>query len=152
MPRTDTAARTVPAPTDRVFAALTDAEALAEWLPPEGMRGRFERFDMRPGGSYRMVLEYLDAREAGKTGEGSDAVEARIVEIVPGERVVQEVEFESDDPAFSGVMMMTWAVEPAAEGSTVRIRAEGVPSGISAAEHAVGLASSLANLAAYLAR
>jgi uncharacterized protein YndB with AHSA1/START domain len=34
-----------------VFAALIDAGAVAVWLPPDGMTGRFEHFDARPGGS-----------------------------------------------------------------------------------------------------
>ena len=61
MARTDTAARVVAASPARVYAALVDPDALAAWLPPEGMSGRFERFDARPGGSYRMVLRYADA-------------------------------------------------------------------------------------------
>ena len=69
------------------------------WLPPAGMTGRFEGFDARPGGSYRMVLTYSDPSGApGKASVDSDIVEARFVEIVPGERVVQAVDFVSDDP------------------------------------------------------
>ena len=45
---------------------------------------------------------------------------------------------------------MTWEVTPVEEGTRVDIRADDVPDGISAADHAAGLSSSLANLAAYL--
>lgn len=152
MPRTDTASRVIPATAERVYRALVDPDALVKWLPPEGMTGEFERFDPRPDGGYRMVLRYDDAESAhGKTTEGSDVVEARFVEFAPGERVVQAIDFVSDDPAFAGTMLMTWRVTPVEESSRVEIRAENVPSGISAADHAVGLASSLAGLAAYLA-
>jgi len=90
MPRTDKASRVITAPPDRVYAALVDPDALAAWLPPAGMSGRFERFDARPGGSYRMVLTYTDASTAGgKATADSDVVEARFVEIVGGKRVVQ---------------------------------------------------------------
>jgi uncharacterized protein YndB with AHSA1/START domain len=44
-----------------VFAALTDSKADAEWLPPDGMIGRCEHFDARPGGSYRLIPTYADA-------------------------------------------------------------------------------------------
>ncbi len=64
MSRTDTASRVIAASPDRVYAALVDPDALVEWLPPETMSGRFERFDARPGGSYRMVLTYADASTA----------------------------------------------------------------------------------------
>ena len=80
-----------------------------------------------------MVLTYADASGApGKSTAGSDIVEARFVDIVPGERVVQAVDFVSDDLAYAGT--------------------EDVPDGISAEDHAAGLSSSLANLAAYVER
>ncbi|PRY35611.1 SRPBCC domain-containing protein [Umezawaea tangerina] len=151
MPRTDTGTRVVAAPLDRVYAALVDPVALAAWLPPEGMTGRFDRFDARPGGSYRLVLTYTDASTtAGKAAPGSDVVEARFVDIVPGAHVVQAVDFVSDDPSYAGTMTMTWAVTAVEAGTRVEIRADDVPDGISAEDHAVGLASSLANLDAYV--
>jgi len=151
MPRTDRASRVIPAPPERVYAAFVDPEALASWLPPEGMRARFERFDPRPGGSYRLVLTYADASRArGKATADSDVVEARFVDVVPEVRVVQEVDFVSDDPAFAGTMTMTWEVTAVDEGTRVDITADDVPDGISAEDHAVGLASSLANLADHL--
>ena len=102
MPRTDRASRLIAAPPRRVWAALIDPEALTAWLPPGGMTGRFDRFDARPGGSYRMVLTYSDASGApGKATADSDIVEARFVDIVPSERVVQAVDFVSDDPAYA---------------------------------------------------
>ena len=123
------------------------------WLPPGGMTGRFERFDARPGGTYRMVLTYADASTApGKATAGSDIVEARFVDIVPGVSVVQAVDFVSDDAAYAGTMTMTWEVTPVDAGTRVDIRAADVPAGISAADHAAGMASSLANLAAYVER
>src|SRR6266487_729313 len=153
MPRTDRGSRVVAAPPGRVWAALVDPEALMSWLPPGGMTGRFERFDARPGGSYRMVLTYSDASGApGKATAESDIVEARFVDIVSGERVVQAVDFVSDDPAYAGTMTMTWEVTAVEAGTRVHIRADDVPDGISAADHAAGLASSLAKLAAYMER
>jgi uncharacterized protein YndB with AHSA1/START domain len=149
MPRTDQASRVIAAPPERVYAAFVDPEALLAWLPPGGMSGRFDRFDARPGGSYRLTLTYPDAG-TGKTTADSDVVEARFVDVVPNERVVQAVDFVSDDPAYAGTMIMTWAVAATEAGTRVEIRADHVPDGISAEDHAVGLASSLANLAAYL--
>ena len=153
MPRTDTASRLIAAPPAHVYAAFVDPGALVAWLPPDGMSGRFERFDARPGGSYRLVLTYADASEAtGKATADSDIVEARFVDVVPDERVVQAVDFVSDDPAFAGTMTMTWSVTAVDDGSRVEFRADDVPDGISAEDHAAGLTSSLANLAAYVER
>ena len=151
MARTDAASRVIGAPSDRVYAALVDPEALTAWLPPDGMSGRFDRFDARPGGSYRLVLTYADASTGrGKATADSDIVEARFLDVVPGVRVVQAVDFVSDDPAHAGTMIMTWEVTAVDAGTRVDIRADDVPAGISAEDHAAGLASSLFNLASYL--
>lgn len=151
MSRTDRASLLIHADAATVFAALTDRDALAAWLPPKGMHGRFERFDMREGGSFRLVLTYEDAGGApGKTSADADVSEVRIAQLVPGERVVHEVDFESADPAFQGTMRMEWMVRSTAEGTDVEIVARNVPSGVRARDHAAGLTSSLANLAALL--
>ncbi len=123
------------------------------WLPPEGMTGTFERFDVRAGGSYRMVLTYADASASrGKTAAESDIVESRFIDLVAGVRVVQAVEFVSDDPAYAGTMTMRWELAEVDGGTRVDIIADDVPDGIDAGDHAAGLASSLTNLADYLER
>jgi uncharacterized protein YndB with AHSA1/START domain len=141
----------IAAPTGRIYAALVDPEALTAWLPPPGMTGVFERFDARPGGSYRLVLTYTDASASrGKATPDTDVVESRFVELVPGVRVVQAVEFVSDDPAYTGTMTMTWELAEVDGGTRVEIVAEAVPDGVAAEDHAAGLAASLVNLEAYL--
>jgi uncharacterized protein YndB with AHSA1/START domain len=141
----------IAAPLEQVFAAFVDADALTAWLPPRGMTARFERFDPRPGGSYRLVLTYAEAPlSGGKASADTDVVEARFVEVVPNGRVVQAVDFVAADPAFAGTMTMTWSVTAVNGGTRVDITADDVPDGISAEDHAAGLESSLANLAAYL--
>jgi uncharacterized protein YndB with AHSA1/START domain len=151
MPRTDRASRVVNAPVARVFNALVDRDALETWLPPRGMSARFERFDPTPGGSYRLVLTYADPTSSrGKASADSDIVETRYVDVVPNDRVVQAVDFVSEDPAFAGTMTMTWTVRAVDEGTRVEITADDVPDGISADDHAAGLTSSLDNLASYV--
>jgi uncharacterized protein YndB with AHSA1/START domain len=150
MPRTDRASRVIAAPPDHVYAALVDPEALTAWLPPTGMTGTFERFDPRPGGSYRLALTYTDASASrGKATADTDIVESRFVDLVPGVRVVQAVDFVSDDAAYAGTMTMTWELTAVDEGTRVDIIADDVPDGIAANDHATGLASSLMNLAGY---
>lgn len=98
-----------------------------------------------------MVLTYMEATDSpGKSTDEADVVEGRFVDIVPPSLVVQAVDFESDDPAFSGTMTMTWELSEADGGTQIEIRAENVPSGISAKDHQDGLNSSLWNLADYL--
>src|SRR6186997_1914663 len=98
MPRTDRASRVIDAPVDRVFHALVDREALETWLPPAGMTARFEQFNAAPGGSYRLILTYTDPADArGKSSADSDIVEARYVDSAVNDRVLQAVDFVSDD-------------------------------------------------------
>jgi hypothetical protein len=82
---------------------LLDREAVATWQRPKGMICRIYGFDSREGGNFRMSLAYGDAdhRVRGKTSEHVDTVRGRFVELVGDERVVQRVQFESDDPLFA---------------------------------------------------
>jgi len=151
--RTDQARRIIPATPERLYRALTDPAELSQWLPPQGMNGRFERFDFREDGGYRMILSYdaPSAGTSGKTSANEDVVDVRFTQIELHRRIVQVVDLQSDDPAFSGPMTMTWTLRPADGGTEVRIVAENVPEGISGADHAEGLRSSLDNLDRFVA-
>jgi hypothetical protein len=43
-----------------------------------------------------------------KATADSDIVESRFIDLVPDVRVVQAVDFVSDDPAYAGTMTMRW--------------------------------------------
>jgi len=146
--RTDHAERLIAAPLVDVFAAFTSADKLARWLPPEGATGAFEHCDLTEGGGFRLRLTFDDADVETKSDEDSDVVEVHIPILDDGRLIVWEVEFESDDPRFSGTMAMHWYLSRKGGGTLVTIDAHQVPPGISAKDHVAGLNSSLANLAA----
>ncbi|MEY7977805.1 SRPBCC family protein [Streptomyces pilosus] len=151
MSRIDRVGRVVAASPAAVYGALLDQKSLEAWLPPEGMRGRVERWDPRPGGGFRMVLTYLDPTDSpGKTSAATDVVDVGFADLVPAERVVQRVVFEADDPSYAGTMTMTWHLAAAGDGTEVTVTATDVPPGIDRADHEAGIASSLANLASYV--
>jgi len=78
-----------------------------------------------------MRLTYTDLAQAeGKTSEDSDEVEVHLTRIDDERMIEQEITFQSDDPAFSGVIRMVWTFEPEANGTFEAIRAENVPAGI----------------------
>jgi uncharacterized protein YndB with AHSA1/START domain len=147
--RVDTASRVIHASPERIYRAHMDPGELVSWLPPEGMSARIEQFEPRLGGAYRMVLTYDQPSAAAKTTKSSDAVQGRFVELVPGRLIAQLITFDSDDPAFAGEMKVTWTFMPTPAGTRVDVRCENVPRGISAEDHAAGLASSLAKLAKF---
>lgn len=149
--RTDRATRTILASRDRIYRAFLDPRAWEKWIPPAGMTGQVYAFEPRPGGAYRMALTYgaENASGRGKTTSDTDIVEGRFLELKSDERVVQLVTFKSDDPALAGEMIMTWRLSPTAGGTEVSIVCENVPNGISEADHAAGLNSTLENLALF---
>ena len=151
--RIDTSSLLIRAPSSKVYEAFSSPGAMEEWLPPPNMTGKMLAFDFRPGGRYRMRLTYKEPSQGtGKTSSDSDEVEVRLAQIDPGYRIVQEVDFESDDPSFGGTMRMTWIFESTDHGTLVSVRAENVPKGIRAEDHQAGLDSSLANLARFVER
>ena len=91
--------RHVRAPRARVYRALLDAGAIAAWRVPDGMTSVVHEFDAREGGSFRISLTYDAPDRAGKTAAATDTYHGRFERLVPGERVVEVVEFETDDPA-----------------------------------------------------
>jgi uncharacterized protein YndB with AHSA1/START domain len=150
--RTDHASMAIKAAPEALYAAFADAGKLMKWLPPGTMTGRALEYDFRAGGRYRIALTYDDAdpSNAGKTTERTDVSSGRFLALEPGRSIVYSVEFDSTDPAFAGEMILTWSFEPTAVATTVTITAEGVPPGISQADHDAGLRSSLENLAQFV--
>jgi len=149
--RTDSASRIIKAPRRTLYEAFLDPDALVSWLPPQGMESHLYGFDPREGGTYRMALTYRDAGHSapGKTSEHADVVQTRFLELVPDERIVWRIEFESDDPAFDDAMTMTWTFADVSGGTEVTVVCENVPEAIRPEDHEVGMKSSLENLAAF---
>ena len=142
-----TVTRVVPAPRDVVYRALLDPDALAAWRVPDGMRGEVHELDARTGGRIRMSLTYDDPAGAGKSGGATDTFSGRFVELVEGERVVEEIEFESDDAGLRGSMTMTTTLRDVDGGTEVEIHHEGVPDAVPAADNETGTRMALDKLA-----
>jgi len=152
--RSDTASRVIGASPDTIYQAFAHPASLMQWLPPSGMSGRALEYNFREGGDYRIELRYEAGMSSGsgKTTNRTDVTKGRFLELAPGRRITQSVEFESSDPTFAGEMTMTWSFEPASGGAMVTVTAENVPSGISQADHNAGMRSSLDNLASFVER
>ena len=149
-PRIDRVSRLIAATPATVYQAFLSAADVAAWLPPQGMTAEIHEFDPRPGGPYRMTLR-IALGHGGKSSDDSDVVEGRFGEMVPDRRIEQRVRFRSDDPDFSGEMLMTWQFLPAQDGCEVVVSCANVPKGIAPGDHLAALASTLDNLAAHLA-
>ncbi len=149
--RIDSASRLISASPKAIYRALAEPGAMERWIPPSNMTGQMLRFDFREGGSYRMRLTYAEPKHGrGKTSEDFDEVEVRLTKLEDGRRIEQEVIFESEDPAFSGIMRVIWTFQSEGTGTIVTVRAENVPDGIRPEAHEAGLNSSLENLAGFV--
>jgi len=151
MSRIDSASRFIEADAQTLYAALTDPHAMAQWRAPGGMRGEVLSADAKPGGGFRMALHYDDPDHKGKSGGNSDIFESRFVSLIVDRQVVEEIDFVSDDPQFSGTMTIATTLVPRPQGTDVTITCSNVPPGIGKADHITGLTSSLDNLAAFCA-
>ncbi|CAN5811657.1 hypothetical protein BH11PSE6_BH11PSE6_09720 [soil metagenome] len=143
-----TASRIILATPHAIFRTFVDPEALVNWRAPSGMTAEVRAFDPRPGGGYRMILTYDDPSCApGKTDAATDVVSARFLELDPDTRIVEQISFESGDPAFAGSMTLTTTLAAVNGGTKITFVAENVPGGISEADHRMGMESALKNLA-----
>ena len=142
--------RRVRAPRAAVYGALLDARAVATWIVPTGMTSHVHAFEPREGGSFRISLTYDAPTETGKTTARTDTYHGRFMQLVPDERVVEVVEFETTDPTLRGEMTIAIALADAIDGSggtDVLAVHDRLPPGLSTVDNEVGWRSSLDKLA-----
>lgn len=140
----------VNAPRSAVYRALLDPVAVATWMVPPGMTSQVHEFDPRDGGAIRISLTYQSERGIGKSSEQTDTYHGRFVELVPDERVVEAVEFETADPALQGEMTISFTLADSDGGTDLLAVHEGLPRGLAAADNEAGWKLSLAQLATLL--
>ena len=140
--------RRLNAPRDRVYRALVDADAVAAWKVPTGMTSHVHAFDAREGGFFRISLTY-DAPDAkGKSSAHTDTYRGHFVELIANQRVVEMVEFETEDPAMRGEMTITISLSDAEGGTELVAVHDGLPPGVPPADNELGWRLSLEKLAA----
>ena len=142
--------RVIRAPRATIYRAFLDPQAVAAWMAPDTMRSTIHTFEAREGGQFRISLSYAgsDDTERGKTDATTDTYHGRFAELIPNEKIVEIVEFESADPAFGGEMTMTVTLADVEGGTEVTLQYDNVPPGIRPEDTEVGSRSSLQKLAA----
>ncbi|MFJ9038665.1 SRPBCC domain-containing protein [Streptomyces sp. NPDC102406] len=140
----------VDAPPGAVYRALLDADAVAVWRVPDGMRGQVHVFEAREGGRFRVSLTYETPTGTGKTAARTDTYGGSFVRLVPDEQVVEELAFETDDPALRTTMRITTTLRAADGGTDVLLVHEGVPDAVPATDNETGTRMALTHLAHYV--
>jgi uncharacterized protein YndB with AHSA1/START domain len=132
-----------------VYRALLDPEAIARWRVPAGMSSQVHEFEAREGGAFRVSLRYDASTGTGKSTADTDTYGGHFVRLVPDEQVVEELAFETTDPALNAPMTITTTLSDAPGGATdILIVHDGVPDSVPAADNELGTRMGLANLAA----
>ena len=137
----------IAAPRTAVYRALIDAASAREWMVPDGMSSVVHEFEPRVGGRIRISLTYDEPTGAGKTTAHTDTWHGRFLELVPDERVVHSVEFETDDPGMKGAMTVAMSIANREGGSELVAVHDGLPPALSAADNELGWRLSLGKLA-----
>ncbi|MEK1889214.1 MAG: SRPBCC family protein [Phyllobacterium sp.] len=147
-----TVSRLVDAPSEAIFRAYLDPEAVAAWLPPGSMRAIVHAFEAREGGAFSMSLVYPDDDDSsrGKSSEKTDTFRGRFASLVRDRRITWAVEFDSPDPSFSGEMIVDTMLQPLGKSTEVTITCSNIPPGISREDNEEGTRSTLEKLAAYV--
>jgi uncharacterized protein YndB with AHSA1/START domain len=140
--------RHINAPRAVVYRALLNARAVALWMVPDGMTSQVHLFEPREGGWFRISLTYDHPTGTGKTSANSDTYHGHFVKLVPNEKVVEVVEFESEDPGMDGEMTITITLVDANGGTDVIAEHDDLPPALSPADNETGWRISLAKLAA----
>jgi uncharacterized protein YndB with AHSA1/START domain len=100
------------------------------------------------GGCSRVSLTYDEPTGAGKTSARTDTYRGRFIKLVPGELVIEVMEFETLDAALRGEMTVTITLTDA-DGGTELLAVHGpLPPGLSPAENQTGWRMALDKLAA----
>jgi uncharacterized protein YndB with AHSA1/START domain len=143
--------RHINAPRPDVYRALIEPESVQRWMVPDGMSSTVDEFDATVGGAFRISLTYDDPAAVGKTGGATDTFHGTFVKLVPFVRVVQSIEFESDDPTMQGEMRVTYTLTDASDdGTDVVGLHDGLPPGVRPEDNELGWTLSFDKLAALL--
>ena len=113
--------RVLRAPTERIYRAFLDADAMAKWLPPHGFTGKVHHLDAKVGGTYKMSFTNFSTGHSHSFG-------GEYLELVPNERIRHTDEF--DDPNLPGKMQTTISLRLVSCGTELNIVQEGIPAAI----------------------
>lgn len=130
--------RVLAASPEKIFRAFIEADALAQWLPPNGFTCTVHHLDGTVGGTHRASFRNF-------TTGASHAFGGAYLELVPHERLRYTDRFE--DPNMPGEMHVTVTMRKVSVGTELSIVQEGIPDVIPVEACYLGWQQSLQNLA-----
>ncbi len=138
MPGTVKLHRVLATKPDKVYRAFIEADAVAQWLPPNGFTCTVHQLEAKVGGVHKMSFRNF-------TTGGSHSFGGKYLELLPGERLRYTDVF--DDANLPGEMQVTVTLRAVSVGTDVTIVQEGIPDLIPAEACYLGWQESLQKLA-----
>ena len=135
-----------------IYNAFINPAALEIWQAPGDMTAKVHKFDHRVSGGYEMSLYYPEneTKVKGKTTDKEDRFTARFVELIPNQKIVEAIKFDTTNPYFAEEMIMEVTFNPVNDGTEVTYLFKNIPKGIKPEENEEGTKSSLKHLAKYV--
>jgi uncharacterized protein YndB with AHSA1/START domain len=138
MPHTVRLHRVLATRPEKVYRAFLEADALANWLPPNGFACTVHHLEPKVGGTFKMSFRNFT------TGNGH-SFGGEYLELVANERLRYSDRF--DDQNLSGEIRVTVTLKKVSVGTELDIVQEGVPDVIPPEACYLGWQQSLRNLA-----
>ena len=138
MPNTVRLHRVLATTPEKLYRAFLEADALAQWLPPNGFVCTVHSLEGKLGGTFRMSFRNFTTGRSHSFG-------GEYVELVPHERLRYTDKF--DDPNLAGDIQVTVVLKEVLVGTEVDIVQEGLPDVIPPEACYLGWQESLRNLA-----
>jgi len=123
---------------EKVYRAVTDATAIASWLPPYGFLCTVHEMNAKTGGTFRMSFQNFSTGNSHSFG-------GTYQELKPNELLKYTDKF--DDPNLPGEMTTTVWLKKNLAGTEIKITQEGIPAVIPAEMCYLGWQESLEKLA-----
>jgi len=110
--------RVLRAPTERVYRAFLNADAMVKWLPPNGFTATMHHMEPKVGGTFRMSFTNFTTQQSHSFG-------GEFLELVPNELIRYTDKF--DDPNLPGIIQVKVSLKAVSCGTELNVVQEGVP-------------------------
>ncbi len=122
---------------EKIYRALTDPDAMAKWVAPNGFTCKVHHLDLKVGGTYRMSFtNFTTGKSQGFGGEYKELVPNKILRYTD----------KFDDPNLPGEIQVTVNLREVSVGTELSIVQEGLPDVIPLEACYLGWQESLENL------
>jgi uncharacterized protein YndB with AHSA1/START domain len=123
---------------EKIYRAFLEADALAQWIPPNGFTCKVHQLEAKVGGIHKSSFTNFTTQQSHSFG-------GRYLELVPNQKLRYTDRF--DDPNLPGEIQVTVELRKVSCGTEITILQENIPAVIPVEMCYLGWQESLKNLA-----